>query len=276
MEWNRELEAAIRENPDDEIAWSILEDWTLERGGIRARVIELEKAGKKEETQSATWELETEVLGRDYSFTRSGGGCTWRAGYIVKCSIATTAALREGLLDRLFDLQCAKLMRALRVDIDVRDELASVTRRLAGTPVRELAINAFWKPPTQVATFDPQWLEPTAVERLHLMGRAIAVPYGPALERLKSLWLTPGAPSDLRDLFSHANGLPSLVELAVYLTTLEHRHGVRPELFEPIFDGTAAPALRHLYARDASADLQGALMARAAASRNVTLGFGYR
>jgi hypothetical protein len=93
--------------------------------------------------------------------------------------------------------------------------------------------------------------------------------------RRKTLWLTPGAPSDLRDLFSHANGLPNLVELAVYLSTLEHRDGIRPELFDPIFDGIAAPALRHLYARDASPDLQGALT-RAAKSTRVTLGLGYR
>jgi hypothetical protein len=166
-------------------------------------------------------------------------------------------------------------MRELRVDIDAIDGLESVARRLAGTPVRQLAINGYWKRPTQVATFEPRWLAPTAVERLHLMGRAIALPYGPALERLKTLWLTPGAPGDLRDLFSHANGFPNLVELAVYLSTFEHRQGVRPELFEQIFDGTAAPALRHLYARDASPELQGALMTLAATSR-VALGFGYR
>jgi hypothetical protein len=274
VERNLELEAAIRENPDDDAAWSILEDWTLERGGLRARIIELEKAGKIEEARKATWELARDILGDDHELARLGVSFTWRAGYVLAVSVATKATSREGVLDRVFALPCTTLMRELRVDIDAIDELVSVTRRLAGRPVRQLEINAFWKPAAQKATFEPRWLAPTVVERLQLFGRAIAVPYSRELARMRLLWLTPGAPGDLRDLFEHENGLPNLGELALYLGTLEHRHGIRPELFTPLFDGRL-PALRDLYARDASAELQAALT-RAAASGRVKLHFGYR
>jgi hypothetical protein len=143
VEWNRELEAAIRENPEDETAWSILEDWTLERGGVRARIIELEKAGKKKEVWEATWDMAREILGDDDDLTRLGASFGWRAGYVIDCSVATTSTLREGILDRVFDLRCTRLMREIRVDVDAIDDLVSVARRLAGTPVRQLAINAY-------------------------------------------------------------------------------------------------------------------------------------
>ena len=32
MEWNSELEALVRQNPEDPDAWAVLEDWTLQQG----------------------------------------------------------------------------------------------------------------------------------------------------------------------------------------------------------------------------------------------------
>ena len=39
MEWNAELESALRANPEDEETWAVLEDWTLERGGLRGKIV---------------------------------------------------------------------------------------------------------------------------------------------------------------------------------------------------------------------------------------------
>lgn len=63
MEWHAELEALVRERPEDDSVWSVLEDWTLERGDLRARIIERLNAGDEPGAQNAIWALEEALFG---------------------------------------------------------------------------------------------------------------------------------------------------------------------------------------------------------------------
>ena len=246
MEWNAELEAVLRENPEDESAWAILEDWTLEQGDLRARVLEMVKSGREEQSRELEWQLQREVFGNVIGRSR--------CGYLVSCSIREAPRSRIPLLERVVKLP---LLQRVHVSIDQVSELETITQLFAGTSVRELELEAFWSHPQDIATFEPKWLAPTKLERLHLLGRAVGVPWHEVLARMKSLTLTPGAPADLLDLFEHE--LASLTELTLDLATLQHRQRIGAGVFENIFNRKATPALARLVTRNPGADLYEAL-----------------
>lgn len=251
MDWNAELEALVRQNPEDDAVWSVLEDWTLERGDLRARIMERRLAGDEDGAQKATWALERELYGAHHKEFLLAITSTWRAGYLVRCWLKGRPGGRAALLDRVLSLRCAALMTRLHADLDAPDEVAPLMEKLRGTSLRELALTVYWKP-TLPVVFDPSMLEPLRIERLHLMGRAMSLPYAEPLARLTELWLTPGAPDDLRATFARPGGFPHLAELAIYGRTLEHRHGINAEPFARILAGEATPTLRRLHVRDVS------------------------
>lgn len=83
-------------------------------------------------------------------------------------------------------------MTRLQSDLDVPEELPVLLQKARTLSLRELDLTAYWKPTLPMA-FDPSWLEPLRIGRLHLMGRAMSLPYGEPLARLTELWVTPGA-----------------------------------------------------------------------------------
>lgn len=265
MDWNAELEALVREHPEDDSVWSVLEDWTLERGGLRARIIERLHAGDDKGTQEAIWDLERELFGVHHKEFQLAINSSWRAGYLVRCWLKGRPGGRAALLDRVLGLRCAALMTRLHADLDAPAEVAPVMEKLRRTSLRELALNAYWKP-TLPVVFEPSWLEPLRLERLHLMSRAMTLPYAEPLARLTELWLTPGSPDDLLRLFAPVGGFPRLTELAVYGRTLEHRNGIHAEPFARILSGAATPALRRLHVREVSPVYEAELLEAVAAS----------
>ncbi|MDP1916170.1 MAG: hypothetical protein Q8L14_07985 [Myxococcales bacterium] len=265
MDWNAELEALVREHPEDDSVWSVLQDWTLERGGLRARIIERLQAGDEPGAQEAVWELEEVLFGAHLKEFRLAINSEWRAGYLVRCWLKGRPGGRAALLDRVLSLRCSALMTRLHADLDLPEEVAPLMEKLRGTSLRELALNAYWKP-TLPVVFEPSMLEPLRIERLHLMSRAMSLPYGAPLTRLTELWITPGSPDDLLRLFAPVGGFPRLTELAVYGRTLEHRHGSHAEPFARILSGEATPRLRRLHVRDVSEVAQAALLEAVAES----------
>lgn len=265
MDWNAELEALVREKPEDDSVWAVLEDWTLERGGLRARIIERLQAGDDRGTQEAIWDLEREFYGVHHKEFSLAINSSWRAGYLVRCWLKGRPGGRAALLDRVLSLRCSALMTRLHADLDAPGELPPLMEKLRGTSLRELALNAYWKP-TLPVVFEPSMLEPLRIERLHLMSRAMSLPYGEPVARLTELWITPGSPDDLRSLFAPVGGFPELTELAVYGRTLEHRNGIHAEPFDRILNGAATPALKRLHVREVSEVYQAALIEAVAAS----------
>lgn len=275
MNWNEALEALVRQSPEDDAVWAVLEDWTLEQGDVRARLVERVRVGDEKGVQTVRWALEAaafESLGR----RKLGIHSEWRAGYLVGCWLKARRGESAELLDFVLGLRCARLLTRLHADLDVPEDLSPLLEKLAQTSVRELALSTYWKP-TLPVRFESSLLEPLAVERLRLMGRAMTLRHGRALERLTELWLTPGSPEDLRVLVD--GPLPRLSELAVYGRTFEHRHGVKVEAFGPLLSGGATPALKRLYLREVDEVFQAAFLAALAESpllpRLERFSFGY-
>lgn len=265
MDWNAELEALVRENPEDDSVWAVLEDWTLERGDLRARIIERLNAGDERGAQEATWVLESELFGARCKELQGALNRHWRAGYLERCWLKGRPGGRAALLDRVLSLRCSALMTRLYADLDLPEEVPAVMEKLRETSLRELSLTAYWKP-TLPVVFEPSMLEPLRIERLHLMSRAMSLPYGAPLERLTELWITPGSPDDLLRLFAPVGGFPHLTQLAVYGRTLEHRNGIHSEPFARILNGAATPALKHLHIREVSSIYQAELIEAVAAS----------
>lgn len=278
MEWNADLEAAVRKNPDDEAAWGVLEDWTLERGGVRARIIERKNAGDEKGALEATWRLEEELFGERRAEFLHRVDTRWRAGYIETLWLKGRSG-HVATLEQVLALPCSALIRAVHSDVDDPGELPALLDVLSRTTLRELRVSSFWKP-TERVTLEGSLLEPLTIERLHLHGRAMAVAWAPALSRLTALTLTPGAPGDLEGLFTRAAALPALRRLSLHARTLEFRHPAEPGLFDAVFDATATPALERLELHDLSDGLRARVLERLATrpllSRLEELCFGYQ
>ena len=278
MNWNAELEALVRQSPEDDSVWSVLEDWTLEQGGLRAHHLERKRAGDEQGAQEAAWALERELFGAHHHEFQSSVAKTWRAGYLERCALKGRRGGAASLLDRVLSLRCSRLMTRLQADLDEPEELPVLMQKARVLSLRELDLTAYWKP-TLPVEFDPSWLEPLRVERLHLMGRAMSLPSGEPLARLTELRVTPGAGAELLATFAPAGGFPRLTTLAVYGRTLEHRNGISAEPFARILSGAATPVLRRLHVRNVSTVYQAELIEAVAVSpllpRLEQFSFGY-
>lgn len=267
MEWNSELESVVRADPDDAAAWSVLEDWTLERGDLRARVLERRKLGDEKGATEATWAWEREVFGEHYQHFMLRLTCGWRAGYLVSCTLKGGKSVdRVNLLERVRSLRSAALLFRLQADLDAPEELEPILRCAEGLPLRELRLNSFWRPTLPVMFDASVLLERHAIERIHLYGRAIALPWRPQLTRLTELAITPGDPAELSTLLQRDAALPKLTQLEIFCRTMEHRHAIDLAIFDRLFTGAPTPALLGRRIRGASDVLREALIARAASS----------
>jgi uncharacterized protein (TIGR02996 family) len=118
------LEAAIRENPDDDQAWLVYADLLIERGHPRGPLVALESAPVKNIVQRAEREAESrrlrnataEHFGRGL-VGRGGLSVRWRRGFIHSARIHGAFA-RGAAEDLLFDLlrhPCGRFLRELEL-----------------------------------------------------------------------------------------------------------------------------------------------------------------
>ena len=249
MDWSAELEAAIREDPDDDAAWMVLEDWTVERGGPRGRIVELDKSGYTGAAHSMNYEFHLALLGdRARTLMPALFHSRWRAGYLMDIDLRVPprdrfASVAAALLNEVLALRVAAVVRSIAVELNGA-EIAATCRTLAQVPwLRGFTMRGGFG---GGASFDPTVLEPLAVTRLAIFDRSIELPVHPVLARLRALTFIASNPDDVRRLFEDAATLNSLEELGLGVARFGDNHAFMRELLEPLCSGVAAPALRRL------------------------------
>jgi hypothetical protein len=267
MQWNAELEAVLRSNPDDEAAWSVLEDWTLERGDLRSRILERRNSRDEAGQYEAERDYRHHLLGPRHADYNRTFNCNWRAGYITACWLKGGATIdRAQILDEVITLRGAALLERVGADLHAPAELKMLPK-LAGFPVRKLYLSSFWQPTLRVVFDASVLVKSLPLELLHLHGRAVTLPWRPQLAKLKSLSITPADPAELLELFERADALPELERLELFCRTMEFRHGVELAPFVRLLTGAATPKLVQLNIRDASEELKERLIQLLASSQ---------
>ena len=121
---NRELEAAIREHPDDLDARGVYADWLTTQGDPWGEVIALALGGKL-----AAARKRHAAIAATLTPGFSSRCFTWNRGFIMSATLAGSANELCPLLDSLFALRTALVVRSLALPSTSRDIIASVSRQ---------------------------------------------------------------------------------------------------------------------------------------------------
>lgn len=232
---NEQLEAAIREAPDDETRWVVLEDWLLEQPDPRSELVRLEKAGAAPTAGRVRSKLATYLFG-DREMKDAVGADGWRGGYAKQAEVDVPADDPAGFIERFANAPAFALIRTLHLVLTSGADASVVLRTLARAPmvagVEALIVNA---PTRHDVAIDAGWLEPfTRLQRVNFMKQGAT--YGPALERLSRIDMCPST-SELIALLDGEGRFEKLAQLNLFADVLD---GDLTTLFAPIIDRRCA------------------------------------
>lgn len=180
------LEDALAEEPFDEERWLVLEDWLLQNGDPRARLVELEKQALP--TAELLAKLAPQLLGVDWAKLRENlYQQNWRAGYLRECQFTGNG----DLIAALVAAPATRLLRSLMLTMHV-DTLDRAIGLFASAPcgrsLRILGLSS-WSESKALAVVG------STVEKLpelrHLILRGVYVNAPPRLAKLEALTLAP-------------------------------------------------------------------------------------
>ncbi len=255
-----ELEAMLREAPDDLERYLVYSDWLQERGDPLGELIALGVAAS-DESEDAVARFQRCLRGHEARFlgplaTRLPGEITlrWRYGFVQ--AIEASWGVSAEIWRQLLDLRVCELLRELKVSLHgssgeaLADTLSAVTARAART-LRRLSLESSYELPLPEVALRRQLGElsltcrslilpaaiPATIERLRLHTRELATSGGaPRFEvRELELTLTPSLGARLPRI-----ELPRLERLDLDLRWCSFEEALRALR---VID---APALRHL------------------------------
>jgi uncharacterized protein (TIGR02996 family) len=140
------LERAIADDPDDDDAWSVLEDWILQRDDPRAEFTRLAKAGLDVETAVARAAVLPLLLGDNHAMLAYilQDTARWRAGYIVECAYFEQRRNQNQNAQTFYAAPATRLLRTLKLELihpnRVRDHVALVDRSPCARTLRRLVV----------------------------------------------------------------------------------------------------------------------------------------
>ncbi|HLL22655.1 MAG TPA: hypothetical protein VK427_11010, partial [Kofleriaceae bacterium] len=240
------LEDAIAEDPYDETAWSVFEDWLLEQGGVRAELVQLAKAKRPADAA-----LTATLLGEHHAaLARIVKRPAWRAGYLLEC---TYVERDEDLAAAFYAAPATRLLRRITFQLSDLDRLGDHVADIADAPcrrsLRRIVVESHAGDASVLALVDAAQL--AAIPRLTaLFVEAPVTLRGHAeLSALRDLEIAvtrDALPSWLAQRF------PALVSLQVYLAGRSYPR-LAAEL-TPLLGRVTAPVLEQLVLHTSSAD----------------------
>ena len=239
---NEELERAIAEDPFDDAAWSVMEDWLLQHDDARAEAIIAAQDNMPADRLHALAPL---IFGpRREPILRALGAHSWRAGYLVEC--AYREPYRNGDLTSaaFYQAPATRLVRALHLDIRTAPRFAAHLGYIAAAPChRSLRrISLGWIETDAPAVIDMALLPPRLETLSGTCGNAVFT--GDAtLERLERLEIVASTPEVLASWVGRA--FRALRELRLSLFGPTTRATVVDQL-APLLERRMAPHLEVL------------------------------
>jgi uncharacterized protein (TIGR02996 family) len=264
-----DLEALIRDAPDDEDAYRVYADWLQEQGCARGEyiILEINDYAETEERRGELWERLRGPL-RRYEFQLE---LDWQYGYIkaatVQTDFETEGPLSVGLeaLETLLAHPAARFLQKLNVGL-VSDDLDYIEavemlmrfgRRCSSPPaLRDLYLGEFEYPEeaeiswVELGDLSPIWPCFSRLEQITLQGGSA---------KLGSINLPAARSFELRTGGLSADNIraicearwPELESLDLWFGDEEYGAEGDLELIRPILEGERFPRLRHLGLKNA-------------------------
>jgi uncharacterized protein (TIGR02996 family) len=246
LAFDEDLERAVAEDPYDDAAWAVLEDWVLQQDDPRAEIVRLGKANQRgDEAEARGTALPLLYGSKHEALSHAVVVPVWRAGYLVECQYHQPTRSVEPTFAGFFGSPAARLLRSIDLHLDRLRHLTIVMPVLARSPcarsLRKLVVH-----PVRVddlAVVDAAAL--AALTRLETLAihPQMAQVQGRATHRsLNSLLVRVDSPAALEGWC--AQTLPALRQLHVILVGRPS-----PKLgaaLAPLLAGTMAPALESL------------------------------
>jgi predicted DNA-binding WGR domain protein len=206
---NRELEEALAKDPTSEETWKVYEDWLLQVGDPRGKLMEAEHGGTAGDAAEARGRVEKLLFGaRAGALQKRIRSAEWRSGHLLSCDFDASGP-KGG---ELFEAFCATAAVRFLMELHLHGDFELFPRLRALPRLRRLAMQAEFQGdyrPDAVA------LEQMAnLESLHLMDIS-ALGYHACLNRLRELTVNPSRALSFDELFSQPFG--ALEKLTLHL-----------------------------------------------------------
>ena len=133
--FDEDLEAAVAEDPYDEAAWTVLEDWVLQQDDPRAELVRLTKAKQRGDAAQAHGEALPLLYGAKHAaLSNAVMAPVWRAGHLVECQYHQPARSAEATTVGFFGSPAARLLRSIDLHLDRLRHLTAVMAAIAKSP----------------------------------------------------------------------------------------------------------------------------------------------
>lgn len=248
---NEPLERAIAEDPYDDAAWAVLEDWILQTEDARADLVRAAK-GQAAQTE-AHHALLPIVLGpRREPILRALDAHQWRAGYLVECAYREPVKSGDLTAAAFYQAPATRLLRALDLDAPLGPHLVHIAQAPCHRSLRRLQ-SAGWR--TNVANpIDATLLPPHLVQLRSNAGYAPLI--GDAtLPHLEELAIVTSQPEILAGWVRQQ----FLALRVLTLTTPRASIGTLVDLLARLFEKQMAPQLEALTVFTSDVDIARAL-----------------
>jgi uncharacterized protein (TIGR02996 family) len=159
---NAALENQLRDDPTDEAAWTVFEDWLIESGDPRGEIVEHERARQPGDAAEARGRIAKLLFdSRPTAVPHAMSQVEWRAGFVRECWFTIPAREGPDIFKAFVGAPATRLLSSLRVTsqhdtYSLDAALARICESPIAAQLRELAITGLaWKKPITGATFAP-------------------------------------------------------------------------------------------------------------------------
>jgi len=244
---NDEIERAVAEDPYDDGAWAVLEDWILQQDDPRAELVRLAKANQPGVERQVLAAALPQLLGPKHAaVSRVIGLIQWRAGYIVECYYTKQGRGADAAAERFYEAPAARLIRKLDFELEPLARLATHLALIAKAPCRHALrhVEVLWSPDRQHTSLDTNALAAiTKLTSLKIRSPTSVLQGSATLATLRDLTVAVATRDTLASWC--AQTFPALQRLVL---RFEDRSPARlVDELAPLLDGKMTPALERLH-----------------------------
>lgn len=236
------LERAIAENPYDDAAWSVLEDWVLQQEDVRGDLVRFAKANQRADEAQTRGAAMPQLFGQRHSAIWGAlAHVKWRCGHVIECQYTEPARNPHGVSECFYAAPATRLLRSLDLHVTQLSRFARQMEYLRIAPCRHVLRRLTVSPTKDTNHAFIQHLD--QLERLELLylHAPMTLLRSPPPPKLRELTLGVGSAECLASWLVDRH-YPALTQLVLRIGYRPSARTIVDEL-APLLAGTATPVL---------------------------------